>query len=216
MFTGALLEVLSTNQPREAERLSLRALGQLTADLIRQRYEDAAVRPEVHSPDQRDGDLADVPLFPNPGVTRAPPQELRPVPVPVPALPPQSEKPRHELHAYPRFPMVPSHKISISIKQAYADLIPVREARGLIDQANSFRLEADPGDATVTLIKQSRLRSPEDNPPIDFWIDAFNEAGKHGPRMLAALLLSIDDAQFDEQAKQSRRELLKFLSQPSV
>jgi hypothetical protein len=66
MFTGALLDVLMRNQPREEERLSLRVLGRLTADLIRDRFENAAVRPEVHSPDQRDGDLADVPLFPNP------------------------------------------------------------------------------------------------------------------------------------------------------
>jgi tetratricopeptide (TPR) repeat protein len=69
MFTGTLLNILTRNHPREEERLSLRALGRLTADLIRERYEDAAVRPEVHSPDQRDGDLADVPLFPNLPVT---------------------------------------------------------------------------------------------------------------------------------------------------
>jgi hypothetical protein len=68
MFTGALLDVLLRNQPNEEERLSLRVLGKLTADLIRHKYEDAAVRPEVHSPDQPDGDPADVPLFPNPPV----------------------------------------------------------------------------------------------------------------------------------------------------
>jgi hypothetical protein len=96
----------------------------------------------------------------------------------------------------------------------YADLIPVREARQLIDRANALRQDADPEDDTVTLIKQSRLRSPEDNAPIDFWIDAFGEAGKYGPRMLAALLLVLDDAQFDEIATRDRRELLDFLRFP--
>ncbi len=45
-------------------RLSLHAVGRLTAELIRNKYEDEAVRPEVHSPDQGDGDIADVPSLP--------------------------------------------------------------------------------------------------------------------------------------------------------
>jgi hypothetical protein len=204
MFTGAMLNVLTRSQPAEEARLSLRVLGRLTTNLIRDKYEDAAVRPEVHSPDQRDGDLADVPLFPNisaPGLLPMPTQPL---------------KTRHVLHQYPLSPLVPSHKVSRRIKQMYADLIPVREARQWIDTANSFRQDADPEDSTITLIRQSHLRSPVDNAPIDFWIDAFGEAGRHGPRMLAALLLVLDDAQFDEHAKQDRRRLLEFLRNPKV
>jgi hypothetical protein len=121
---------------------------------------------------------------------------------------------QHVLHQYPRCPMVPSYKVSSRLTQMYADLIPVREARQLIDRANALRQDADPEDDTVTLIKQSRLRSPENNAPIDFWIDAFGEAGKYGPRMLAALLLVLDDAQFDEIATRDRRELLDFLRFP--
>jgi hypothetical protein len=139
------------------------------------------------------------------------PSPNSPVPKDASPMPPQADKPRHQLHDYPRFPMVPSHKVPTCIKQAYANFIPVRQARDWIDRANSFREEADPEDTTVTLIKTSHLRSPEDNAPIDFWIDAFNEAGKHGPRMLAALLLVVDDAQFDNEVKQERSKLLKLL-----
>lgn len=74
MFTGALLSALAGGHPREEQWLSLRTLGRLTEDLIRERYLDAAVRPEVHSPDQRDGDLADVPLFPNLSATTIAPR----------------------------------------------------------------------------------------------------------------------------------------------
>jgi len=120
----------------------------------------------------------------------------------------------HVLQRYPRTPLVPSHKVPLSIKQAFASLIRVTESRQLVDDANAFRQEADPGDAKVTLIQQYRLRSPENNPPIDFWMDAFTEAGKHGPRMLAALVHVFEDDQFPEPAKKDRKALLEFLQNP--
>jgi len=120
----------------------------------------------------------------------------------------------HVLHQYPRGPLVPSHKVPLSLKQAYASVIRVLEARQVIDDANSFRQEADPGDQTVTLLKQFRLRAPENNPPIDFWMDAFTEAAKHGARMLAALVLVLEDDQFSERNRQGRQGLLDYLRNP--
>jgi len=60
MFSGALLEVLGRGAD---EPLSLRQVRDLTYDVIRTRYPNDAVRPEVHSPDQRQGDVAGIPLF---------------------------------------------------------------------------------------------------------------------------------------------------------
>jgi hypothetical protein len=65
MFSGALLDVLQTETaPAGGYRLSLRQLRDLAYDVIRHRYPNDAVRPEVHSPDQKDGDIAGISLFP--------------------------------------------------------------------------------------------------------------------------------------------------------
>jgi len=65
MFGGALLDVLKRGDPEFGPALSLEDLGSLLVRRLRDTYLDEAVRPEVHSPDQREGDIADLPLFPN-------------------------------------------------------------------------------------------------------------------------------------------------------
>lgn len=65
MFSGALLEVLKRGDPSLDFRLSLEQLGDRIKEVIKRKYPDTAVRPEVDSPDQREGDVADIPLFPN-------------------------------------------------------------------------------------------------------------------------------------------------------
>lgn len=68
MFSGALLEVLRQGIPRMAQPITLAALGERTKNLIRERHGLKGVRPEVSSPDQREDELRDVPLFPNPAL----------------------------------------------------------------------------------------------------------------------------------------------------
>jgi len=70
MFSGALLHVLRQGVPRSPRPLSLALLGEEVRALIRKSYDSEAVRPEVLSPDQRDDDLKDVPLFPNAALKR--------------------------------------------------------------------------------------------------------------------------------------------------
>jgi tetratricopeptide (TPR) repeat protein len=76
MFSGALLEVLEKGAAGSPERLSLAAVGDLVEKHIRTTYRDLAVRPEVHSPDQRKGDIAKVPLFPNRALLRSDPPSV--------------------------------------------------------------------------------------------------------------------------------------------
>jgi hypothetical protein len=66
MFSGALLHILRQGYPEDPEKFSLATVGVRTRDLIKERHPSVAVRPEVHSPDQREGDVAILPLFPNP------------------------------------------------------------------------------------------------------------------------------------------------------
>ncbi len=67
MFTGALLHVLENGGPDHGERLSLGEVHQLATTRLIEKHGDEAVRPEIHCPYQREGDLARIPLFPNPG-----------------------------------------------------------------------------------------------------------------------------------------------------
>jgi len=69
MFTDALLRALTTRDKGIFEKgksqLSLRELTTLTADLLADSPERNAPRPYLLSPDQSEGDVADVPFFPN-------------------------------------------------------------------------------------------------------------------------------------------------------
>lgn len=65
MFSGALLMALQRGIGDGSPALSLGQIGDQVWTYIRERYLDQAVRPELHSPDQREGDVATVPLFPN-------------------------------------------------------------------------------------------------------------------------------------------------------
>ena len=65
MFSGALIETLKKGKEDLPEYLSISILGDLTCDLIREKFPDDAVRPEVHSPYKKDGDIANLPIFPN-------------------------------------------------------------------------------------------------------------------------------------------------------
>ena len=66
MFSYALLHVLRNGDPHRPQRLSLRDLKELAEDRLAALPEKNAPRPGLHSPDQSEGDVADVPLFPNP------------------------------------------------------------------------------------------------------------------------------------------------------
>jgi hypothetical protein len=65
MFSDSLLSALRQGHPSLGPRLSLSELGDLVKMNLAKTFPDTWVRPEVHSPDQRDGDVANVGVFPN-------------------------------------------------------------------------------------------------------------------------------------------------------
>jgi formylglycine-generating enzyme required for sulfatase activity len=65
MFSGALLDVLRRGDAGIQASLSLEDVGLRVGDIIKRKYDDRGIRPEVHSPDQRDEDIARMPIFPN-------------------------------------------------------------------------------------------------------------------------------------------------------
>ncbi len=64
MFTKALLDALAEGLPPQRDRLSLREVKDVAAALLSETRN--APRPVVLSPDQSEGDVADIPFFPNP------------------------------------------------------------------------------------------------------------------------------------------------------
>jgi hypothetical protein len=77
-FTDGLLAALTSGSTHAGESLTLRDLFELTWDHMRRRQDQLEDelgpqirekydpgKPEIHSPQQRDGDLADEPIFPN-------------------------------------------------------------------------------------------------------------------------------------------------------
>jgi hypothetical protein len=65
MFSEALLSALDNGADNLAISLDLRNIHSIINTYLREKYQDAAPRPELHSPDQSQGDLSTVPLFPN-------------------------------------------------------------------------------------------------------------------------------------------------------
>jgi hypothetical protein len=65
MFSEGLLEILLRGAPNVPSNFTMRQLGDAIRSLLTERYQDDAVRPEVHSPEQSKGSVADIPLFKN-------------------------------------------------------------------------------------------------------------------------------------------------------
>jgi hypothetical protein len=66
MFSDALTKVLQEGHPNLGSGLSVADVAVLIKRRLRDAYPEDWVRPEVLSPDQAEGDLAELPLFPNP------------------------------------------------------------------------------------------------------------------------------------------------------
>lgn len=68
MFSSALLDVLRNGDPHRPSQLSLRDIKELAEDRLAALSEKNAPRPGLYSPDQSEGDVADVSFFPNPRI----------------------------------------------------------------------------------------------------------------------------------------------------
>ncbi|WP_040441935.1 hypothetical protein [Ktedonobacter racemifer] len=64
-FSEALLFVLQNGDVHSRNNLSLYTLAHLMDEFLFKSYQDSVPRPEVHSPDQSEGDIAEIPFFPN-------------------------------------------------------------------------------------------------------------------------------------------------------
>lgn len=118
---------------------------------------------------------------------------------------------KHPLHEFPVGPMVEGHLVPITLIQAFADFVEDTYSLQAIYEANAFRKEADPYESGSILIRKSKLPNPNKNNADEFWLAAFAQARLHGPRMLAALLLTVQDTFFPKEAIDEKYRLLDVL-----
>ena len=76
MFSDCFLEVLAEGIAGGRKALSLAEIGAVVQRRIRSKFGQRGVRPEVHSPRQGEGDIANIPLFPNPAYSPPKPKAL--------------------------------------------------------------------------------------------------------------------------------------------
>ncbi len=116
------------------------------------------------------------------------------------------------LRKLPRGPIVPFTLITGNLISAYADTFSLRaKAVMVINKAIQLRRDADPDDSFVTTIEQHFLPNIDAVGSFPFWQPAFEEACKHGPRMVGAMLLAEPDDLFPEAARKDRARLLQYL-----
>jgi hypothetical protein len=77
MFSYALLDVLRNGDLHRPPQLSLRDIKELAEDRLAGLPQKNAPRPSLHSPDQSEGDVANVALFPNPYAERRQAEQAR-------------------------------------------------------------------------------------------------------------------------------------------
>jgi hypothetical protein len=114
----------------------------------------------------------------------------------------------HVLHDFPTYPAVEPGTVPDTIAEAFATNVDAASRPGVIMQANNFRREANPDDPKVGKIKAIKAAPGSE---FAIWQSVFFFAGLQGPRMLAALLLTVDDSQFTDEAKRDRENLLERL-----
>ena len=116
-------------------------------------------------------------------------------------------EPAHVLYKFPRTPRIEPYRIDISLIRECANSISPADAILVVMDANRFRLEAD---EDAGLIERGAL-PPSLAEPNVYWTGVFTQAASQGPRMLAALVLSINDSQFQVHARTAKTKILNYL-----
>ena len=65
MFSGALIRAFREGHDQGGPLLSFSELGSVVVQHLQDNWADRWVRPELHAPDQREGDISHIPMFPN-------------------------------------------------------------------------------------------------------------------------------------------------------
>lgn len=168
MFSGALLSALCSGDENRGTKLSLSDINQLTRRNISKLFHDRSIRPELHIPDQRGGDIASLGVFPNPAKSRP----LGPDGIKSVAL------------GYENNSIVSDEVVSEALIDAIADdLFNQEEFSPIVRQLNSALRDLD---SEFVRIRMGALVI--NSSATNFWRSLFLESSLSGHRTVAALL----------------------------
>lgn len=122
----------------------------------------------------------------------------------------------HHLRRFPLGPGIPSMRSTSGLPKfirACQRLFAGKKAIEAIALANAARIECGPDPFQRGLIDVSDLPDPH-FALHGFWMGAVIEAGLKSPRMLAALLESVDTESLDSGAREEKNRMLAYLVKP--
>lgn len=122
-----------------------------------------------------------------------------------------TQKDSNPLVDYPVYPMVEAVDFPRILIEEISKTIQGHESEMIVNEANRKRKSVNPGDDNVTIIELYRIQSVNQTSSYEFWIKVIGQARLHGPRMLAALLLTIPDSTFSLEARKEKAILLEKL-----
>jgi len=170
MFSSALIQALRDGHKSCGSRLSFNDLGEVVRENLRNAFPDSWVRPEVHSPDQRDGDIAQIPLFPNPAYRKLNEARERPKPAPAERRAEETarDKPKATRDAAERKRTSAGEMSRLAAQEAAADRILERQKRKRAQEAEKKRLAAKRAaeERELELAKQKQVRRQTEQPRI--------------------------------------------------
>ena len=118
-----------------------------------------------------------------------------------------------ELRRFPLGPaMPPSETVMLlgTLIDKCVELFGPAEAKRIVARANKLRLECGPDTGRRATVEVAKLPLPELN-LSEFWVGAFEQASVKSPRMLAALLLTLEDAPFESDERAEKADVLSRL-----
>lgn len=124
---------------------------------------------------------------------------------------PRSDWPALNLDEFSTGPAVPVHEVPLDLINAIAELHAMSgEAEMVITEANSLKSALEPSGERQYIIRRSSLPDPALGAQ-KFWHSAFSEAGKQGPRMMAALLQAIGPSRLEAPIVAQYQDLIERL-----
>jgi hypothetical protein len=119
----------------------------------------------------------------------------------------------HPLRRYPLGPAMPPSETAARLSSFIAKCVSLYGAQQsvmLVARANQMRMACGPDSGSKGVVDLAFLREPALD-RYGFWFDAFMTATSKSPRMLAALLLAVDDEAFTADEKAEKSDVLARL-----
>jgi hypothetical protein len=204
MFSESFLKALAEGIPYKSEKLSLHDVAARTQEIIKRKYGQAGVRPEVHSPRQKGIDPAGLPIFPNRSAHWE--RTLRPHESPITVDPKLTEL--YQLDKIQnQFIVSPSLLTDDFVNVVSDSYFDIRKSLVFLEATNRPLRAMDP---SAVLLHRGNLVLHLT--PSAFWRSLLDEASLQGHRTLAIILCLIAPSMPEELRSITTEKISEVLS----